>query len=124
MGHLNTRHYLGMFDDASYHFFAELNSNLERMKSENRGFADVKSTLEYLSELRSGALVEVRSSMLRLGNKSFSHRHEMYNRSSGELAATMENTTVAFDLQERRAVALFEDFRISAQQLLHAQEGT
>lgn len=118
MGHLTTRHYVGMFDDASYHLFAALDANLDEMQKEDRGFADVKSTLEYKGELHSGALIEIRSTLLRLGNKSFTHRHEMYKRSNSQLAATMENTTVAFNLKTRRAVPLFDDFRSASERYL------
>ena len=118
MGHLTTRHYVGMFDDASYHLLAALDANLDEMRQEDRGFADVKSTLEYKGELHSGALIEIRSTLLSLGNKSFTHRHAMYNRGNSQLAATMENTTVAFDLKTRRAVPLFDHFRRASERYL------
>jgi len=118
MGHLTTRHYVGMFDDSHPHFFKELGINQDEMVKRGEGFADVKSMLEYKQELHSGALVVIESSLVSLGNKSFVHRHEMYNRSTGELAATMENITVTFDLNARKAVPLFDHFRKSAEQYL------
>ncbi len=120
MGHLTTRHYVGMFDDSHWHFFAELGANHEEMLERGEGFADVKSTLEYKQELHNGALVVIRGAIVSLGGKSFVHRHEMYNRSSGELAATMENITVAFDLKARKAVPLFPYFREGAERYLEA----
>ena len=89
-GHLTTRHYVGMFDDSHMHFFAELGADLEEMLKRGEGFADVKSTLEYKEELHLGALIVIKGTLVSLGRKSFVHRHEMYNRGSGELAATME----------------------------------
>ena len=118
MGHLTTRHYVGMFDDSHWHFFAELGANQEEMLERGEGFADVKSTLEYKQELHNGALVVIKGTILSLGGKSFVHRHEMYNRCSGELAATMENITVAFDLKARKAVPLFPYFREAAERYL------
>lgn len=118
MGHLTTRHYVGMFDDAHFHFYAELGANLEDMLHKSQGFADVKSTLEYKRELGPGALVEIRSRIVRIGTKSFVHRHEMYEKHSGELVATMENVTVAFDLKNRRAVPVYDEFRVRAEQSL------
>ena len=88
------------------------------MLERGEGFADVKSTLEYKQELHNGALVVIKGTILSLGGKSFVHRHEMYNRCSGELAATMENITVAFDLKARKAVPLFPYFREAAERYL------
>ncbi len=124
MGHLTTRHYVAMFDDSIHHLFAELGANLDQMQKRGEGFAAVKSTLEYKQELRSGDLIVIEGTMLKLGDKSFVHRYEMSNRTTGELAATMENITIAFDLQARKAVPLFESFRKSAQRYLDKERET
>jgi len=121
MGHLTTRHYVGMFDDSHPHFFTELGAGQEEMQERGEGFADVKSTLEYKQELHSGALIVIKSTIVSLGSKSFVHRHEMYNRRTGELAATMENITVTFDLKARKAVPLFPYFRKAAERYLENQ---
>ncbi len=118
MGHLTTRHYVGMFDDSHAHFFAELGADMGEMLKRDEGFADVKSTLEYMQELRVGDLLIVKGKILSLGRKSFVHKHEMYNRNTGVLAATMENITVAFDLRARKAVPLFDYFRASAERYI------
>ena len=121
MGHLTTRHYVGMFDDSHWHFFAEMGVNQDEMVGRGEGFADVKSTLEYKQELHCGALVVIKGSLLSLGTKSFVHRHEMYNRTTAELAATMENITVAFDLNARKAIPLFAEFRENAERYLESK---
>ncbi len=118
MGHLTTRHYVAMFDDAHPHFFTAIGINPEELLAQDKGFADVKSTLEYRSEVSSGALVLIRSSILKLGGKSFVHRHEMINRKNGELVATMENITVCFDLATRQAVEVFPEFRQAAERFM------
>ncbi len=117
-GHLTTRHYVGMFDDSHCHFFAELGASQEEMSERGEGFVDVKSTLEYKQQLHNGALIVIKGTIVSLGGKSFVHRHEMYNRRTGELAATMENISVAFDLQTRKAVPLFDYFRKAAEKYL------
>jgi acyl-CoA thioester hydrolase len=117
-GHLTTRYYVGMFDDSHMHFFTELGANPEAMLKRGEGFADVKSTLEYKQELHVGALIVIKGTLVSLGKKSFVHRHEMHNRGTGELAATMENITVCFDLNARRAVPLFDYFRSDAEKYL------
>ena len=62
----------------------------------------------------------IKGTIVSLGGKSFVHRHEMYNRRTGDLAATMENISVAFDLQTRKAVPLFDYFRKSAEYYLES----
>ena len=118
MGHLTTRHYVGMFDDAHPHFIAGLGVNQTQLMKQGFGFADVKSTLEYRNELLSGDLVLIRSAIVSLGTKSFIHRHEMINRENDSLAATMENVTICFDLEKRKAVPLFPEFRAAAERQL------
>ena len=120
MGHLTTRHYVGMFDDSHWHFFSEFGADQEEMLKRDEGFADVRSTIEYKQELNIGALLVIQGTIVSLGGKSFVHRHEMYNRGTGELAATMENVTVAFDLKARKAVPLFPYFREAAERYLEA----
>jgi len=119
-GHLTTRHYVGMFDDSHLHFFSEFGVDVEEMLNRGEGFADVKSTLEYKRELHMGALVIIKGTIVSLGGKSFVHRHEMYNRGTGELAATMENITVTFDLKARKAVPLYGSFRSAAELYLES----
>jgi len=124
MGHFTTRHYVGMFDDSHPHFFKALGTDQEDMLAEGKGFVDVKSTLEYKNELATGALIVIRGTILSLGTKSFVHRHEMYNRKNNELAATMENITVCFDLNKRVAVPIFPEFRAAAERFLSEQNST
>ncbi len=121
MGHLTTRHYVGMFDDSHPHLFMALGVNQEEMVARDMGFADVKSTLEYRAEVANGALIVIRSTIVKLGGKSFVHRHEMFNRKNDELAASMENITVCFDLATRSAVEVFPEFRAAAEQFMAAE---
>lgn len=106
MGHLTTRHYMAMFDDAGWHLMLHLGCSAKAMKRERRGWADVKHEIEYLREIRDGELLVVRSMPVRVGTKSLVCRHEMREAEDEELCATLTATTVRFHLDERKAIPL------------------
>ena len=107
MGHMTTRHYVAMFDDASYHFlFTVFGWSGEQAKTENRGFADVKHVIEYQDEVAAGDLLEVRASIAKVGNKSITVNYTMFNIAKDQQAATLESTSVYFDTLNRKAIAL------------------
>ncbi len=112
MGHMTTRHYVAMFDDASYHFFFEVFGwNSEQAKNKGVGWADVKHVIEYQAEVGVGDILEVRAEFQKLGGKSTTSRYTMYNLSRDEQAASLESTTVLFDLNARKAMTIPEDMR-------------
>ena len=114
-GHLTVRHYLAMFDDATYHLYRQVFDYAGPSgKYEGRSWAAVKQTLEYKAELPVGTLVEVRGCLARIGTKSLTCFYEMLDASTGEVAATLEHITTFFDLATRRAVPLTDEMRAAA----------
>ena len=119
MGHLTTRHYMALFDDASYGLLHQLFGYAGPTGDfAGKGWADVKHVLEYKGELAAGTLVEVRGELVKLGGKSITVRLEMVNLSTGEVAATMEAITAFFDLKERKAIPLTDAMRASAKSVV------
>lgn len=108
--HLTTRFYVAMFDDASYHFLQEVFGELDA----GLGWADVRHLIEYQAEVAAGSRLEIHGELIKLGGKSVTIRYEMTNLSTDELAATLESTSVLFDLKQRRAVALSDQQRDNA----------
>ncbi len=113
MGHLTTRFYMEMFDDASYHF---LNAALDwsPAKTGGLGWADVKHTIEYLDEVGPGDLLEIYGGLLKIGGKSITIKYEMRNFVRANVAANLESVSVYFDLQQRKAVSIPDDLREKA----------
>ena len=119
MGHLTTRHYMGMFDDASYGLLHQAFGYAGPTGAfEGKGWADVKHVLEYKGEVAAGTLVEIRGELVKLGGKSLTARYEMVNLATGEVAATMEAITAFFDLAARKAVPITDAMRSSAKALI------
>ena len=117
MQHMNTQHYCGMFDTATFHYLASL-GGFQKLKSSGLGWADRKQTITYERELLAGELVVVSTRPIRIGRSSVSYLHCMRNAETDELHATSENVTVLFDLNKREAVPLLDEIRAVAERQL------
>jgi acyl-CoA thioester hydrolase len=117
MGHMTTRHYTAMFDDASYHLFAALGFSPGHLAA-GIGLADVKLTTSFFAELNAGALVIVHGVVVRVGTKSMTARYRMRDLHTGEVAAELEAITAQFDLKARKAVPLLPEIRANAEKRL------
>lgn len=106
MGHLTTRYYMAMFDDASLHFLHEIGFRTAMLNETRIGWADVRHTIEYHRELRAGDLVRIESRPVALGQHSVEYRHDLLHMETEFLHAHMVAKTVQFDLESRRAMPI------------------
>lgn len=113
MGHMNVRHYLGMFDDAAFVLLAMIG----HVTDGNHGWADVQHTLRYLEETPQGTAVVVTSELVKLGTKSVTVLHRMRDAVSGRVQAEAETVTVYFDLKARKAAPIPERYRVALEAL-------
>ncbi len=121
MGHMTTRHYTAMFDDASYHFLHHLFGWIGATDDNGElGWVDVRHTINYDAEVKAGDLLEVRAELVKVGGKSMTVSYEMFNLGSEEVAATLESVVVLFDLTARLAVTIPDDLRAEAQKHVKA----
>ncbi len=119
MGHMTTRHYVAMFDDGSYHFLHTVFGwSAEHLTKEKTGWADVRHVIEYQAEVAEGDLLEITAQLLKIGNKSITVLYEMQNVSKKALAATLESTSVYFDLEARTAIPITSTMKVTAQKYL------
>ena len=82
-----------------------------RFAEDGFGMAAVDQRVQYRRELRSGDLLAIRSTVLRVSEKSITFTHEMTNDANGEVAASTTLVGVALDTTTRRARALPADVR-------------
>ncbi len=108
---MTVMHYVGMFDAAFWHHVGSFGFSPEYLSNSDLGFADVRDVLEYKAELPVGSLVVIQSKLIRIGGKSFTALHEMYNSSTNVLSATSEKTSAFFNLKLRCAETLPEKQR-------------
>ena len=111
MGHLTTRHYLGFFDDASYHLFASFGYDPRKAEQEGWGWADVRQEIDYHCELGVGALVTVEGRVVAVGRSSLQLEYRMHDRFRDRLSATLKARTVCFDLRARRSRTVPDELR-------------
>jgi acyl-CoA thioester hydrolase len=115
MGHLTTRHYVAMFDDASYHFLNRVFGwSGTDSQNNNVGWADVRHTIEYLLEVKSGQLLDITGVLSKVGGKSITVFYEMRECGSNKIVATLTSISVLFDTEARKAISLTDDMRIRA----------
>ncbi|WP_237067473.1 acyl-CoA thioesterase [Microbulbifer guangxiensis] len=106
MGHMNTRNYVGMFDDAMQHFMLVLGHNAMVDGERRLGWADVRHEIDYKAEVPEGALVHVECEVLRVGNSSITYRQTLILTETNEVAAVNKATSVLFDLKKRSATPI------------------
>ena len=111
MGHMNVTWYVGKFDEANWNLFARIGLTPSYLRGSNCGIAAVQQNITYKRELLAGDIVEIRSTLIELREKSIRFVHEMRNAETGEIAATCEITGVHIDRQARKATAFAQDIR-------------
>jgi acyl-CoA thioester hydrolase len=105
---MNIMWYVGKFDEANWNFFARLGLTPSYLRESGRGMAAVQQNIAYKRELLAGDIVEIRSTLLEIREKSIRFLHEMRNAETGEIVASCEITGVHMDRQARKS-APFED---------------
>ncbi len=121
LGHMTTRFYTAMFDDASYHFLHHLFGWIGARDDKGElGWVDARHTTNYQAEVDAGDLLEVRAELAKVGGKSMTISYEMINLESGDVAATLESVVVLFDLDKRCAVTIPDELRDVAEKHIKA----
>ncbi|HEV7275888.1 MAG TPA: acyl-CoA thioesterase [Devosiaceae bacterium] len=121
MGHVNARHYMAMFDDASLLLLDQVAAG---PISNEAGWADVRCEIDYVTEIRAGTALQITSLVERVGTSSLTMRHLLAGSSDGVAHARAKVVSVRFDLAARRAMPLLPDERRRAEELLGGKAGT
>ena len=103
VGHMNVMWYVGKFDEATWNLLAAAGITPSYLREKRRGMAAVQQNLTYKRELLPGDIVEVRSRIAGVREKSIRFVHEMRNAETREVAAICELTGVHVDQGSRKA---------------------
>ena len=124
IGHMTTRHYVAMFDDATYHLLYTVFGWAGASDPDGKiGWSDARHVIEYKAEVLAGDVLAVRAGLTRVGTKSITIFYEMTNLDKNEIAATLECVCVLIDLQARKSVELSEQLReLASQHLIETAE--
>ena len=115
MGHMNVRHYTGLFDDCCWHVLAYL---LPMQASGSLvGWVAATMTMDFTREAPARTMLIMVSEVTRVGSKSVSTRIDMRDASMGQHYATARFVSVLFDLGNRTSLSLPDSVRLRAQQL-------
>ncbi|HEY2247891.1 MAG TPA: thioesterase family protein [Bradyrhizobium sp.] len=104
VGHMNIMWYVGKFDEANWNFFARVGLTPTYLRESGRGMAGVQQNIAYKRELFAGDIVEVRSVLLEIRDKSIRFLHEMRNAETGDIAASCEITAVHLDREAHKSI--------------------
>ena len=118
IGHMNVMWYVGKFDEANWNLIARIGLTPTYLRQSGYGMAAVQQNISYKRELLAGDIIEIRSRVLEVGNKSVRFLHEMRNGETGEIAATCEITGVHMDRNQRKSATFPETVRAAAMSYL------
>ena len=118
VGHMNIMWYVGKFDEANWNLFARIGLTPSYLRDSGSGMAAVQQNITYKRELLAGDIVEIKSSLLEIRERSIRFRHEMRNAETGEVAAVCEITGVHMDRQARKSAPFADTIRRTAAKLL------
>ncbi len=124
IGHMTTRHYVAMFDDAAYHLLYTVFGWAGASDPDGKiGWSDARHVIEYKAEVLAGDVLSVRAGLTRVGTRSITIFYEMTNLDKNEIAATLECVCVLIDLQARKSIELSEQLReLASQHLIDTAE--
>jgi acyl-CoA thioester hydrolase len=118
VGHMNVMWYVGKFDEANWNFLARLGLTSSYVRESGHGLAAVQQNLFYKREMRPGDLVEIKSRLLEVRDKTLRFLHEMRDVETDELAAACEMTAAHLNRETRRAAPWPAEVRHAARQAL------
>lgn len=118
MGHMNVRHYMAKYDDATLQLFGMLGLTIAYFRAANRAMGAVQQNLSYRRELFAGNLVVVRSEILELGARKLRFLHRMVELTSGEEVASADMIGVHFDRETHRSTPFAESVHEAARGLM------
>lgn len=109
--HMNVMYYVNRFEHAGRNLDLELQM-FESVDKENIGLVVIEQVINYIQEVFEDDLLYVQSSLVDVGNKSFTAFHEMYNSRTDQLVSTMRVVLVLFDKVNRKGIPIPEEHKV------------
>lgn len=122
MGHLNVRHYVGIFDESTFAFFSAFGMDQAYYDSGNNGAFALEMHIRYLAEVRLGETVSVYSRFLGRTAKRIHFMHFMVNETRPNIAATLESVGSHANTAVRRTSPFPDHIARNIDQILVAHQ--
>lgn len=107
LGHVNNVSYLIYFEEARTKFFEEVCDNKELFKN----FILASVTCDYLSQAYAAQILKVKTTISRVGTKSFTVEHLLSDKESNQIIAKGTAVLVAYDFNEQKSITLPSEVR-------------
>ena len=115
---MNVQHYFAAVSDGMFAIMIHLGLGPEDIRRRQMAFAVVHAETDFHHELHAGDVVALDSTVLKIGEKSATFRHQLRNAAAGDVAMTTDFTCVLLDLQKREAISIPADVRAAAAKLI------
>jgi len=115
LGHMNVSRYLAACSDGIFAIQSEMGLTAQDMRTGRRlSFAVVNALSDFRAELSAGDAIRLETSILAIGSKSMTFRHQLFRADGDKLAFETEFKCVLLNLETRRAAEIPEDVRKNA----------
>ena len=109
--HLTVAYYFERFSDAALLSMEAAGLGPGYMAEHGRGTATVSCDVRYQSEFRAGDVLHIESGILAVGDKTVRIAHRVINSATGEVATTLDQTSVHFDMTQRKSLPFSDEQR-------------
>lgn len=104
LGHTTNSVYMQYFDLGRLHYFTDVLK--ERMDWHYEGLILVSININYLAQTKLYNELEVRTKVTKLGNKSLEMHQQIYNKTTGEVAAEGKSVMVGYSSSKEQSIAV------------------
>lgn len=111
LGHMNVAAYIDVVSDAMFTLQTAAGLDRSALARTQRSFVAAHIEADYKAEMLAGEVFTLHSHVVHIGTKSARFTHRMIRMSDGATVFQAANTSVLFDLEARRAVAIPDDLR-------------
>ena len=109
---------IGCISDAATHLFTYCGADFNWRNEYDIGSAALDYSVRYFKDAPLGMAVTMHTNFTNIGNKSLKFIHHMVDDSTGDIIMDIEVVAVLFDLKKRKSLAVPEEFRVKASELL------
>lgn len=106
VGHMNVQFYTSRFDEATWHFLAQLGLTPTFLRESNRGMVALDQHTLYKQEVLAGTLLHVQTEPLEVKRKTIRFIHRMYNSETSQEVASTELVGAFLDKAVRKTTEL------------------
>ena len=104
VGHMNVQFYVARASDAAFYLRHALGLSPSQIHEEGRAMVALEEHFRFLRELRAGDMMNMRSRVIDLREKTLVSYHELLNSATGDIAATCIAVSRHLDLEARKLI--------------------